>query len=76
MGCSPSVCFCECFVVVSLVTQWPLDWKYIVSRVVKEKIKVGCVYFCKGYGRQEEHTWRRGIQSLFNVFGPNLVDLL
>lgn len=51
VGCSPSACyFCECFVLVSLVTHWPLDLEYIVS-VVKEKIEVGCVYFPKGNGR-------------------------
>lgn len=62
VGCSPFVCyFCECFVLVSVVTQWPLDLEYIVSRVAEEKIKVGCVYLSKGCGRQGECVWRRGI---------------
>jgi len=77
VGCSPSVCyFCECFVLVSLVTQRHLDLEYIVSRVVEKKIKVGCVCFAKGYGRQQEHVWRRGIQLHFEVFGSNLMGLL
>lgn len=44
VGCSPSVCcFCQCFVLVGSVTQWPLGWEYIV-RAVKEKIKIECVF--------------------------------
>lgn len=47
--------FCECFGLVIVVTQWPLDLEYIVSRVAEEKIKVGCVgFFSKGCGRQGE----------------------
>lgn len=77
VGCSPSVCyFCECFVLVSLVTHWPLDMEYIVSRVVKEKIEVGCVHFSKGYGRRRAHVCGRGNQLVLKVFVPNLIGLL
>lgn len=43
-GRSSACYFCEWFVVVNLVTRRPLGRKYIVGRVVKEKIEIECIF--------------------------------